>query len=102
MTARQRIMALRLLEKQKKNPELFKKMGVEITMKEKDAKKSYKRLTEKSIPATPRAVFFSVYTSIYLVSALRKEPAIISRAETRITAKAIILRTFPPVKNPVS
>ena len=39
MTTRQRIMALRLLEKQKKNPELFKKMGVEITMKEKDAKK---------------------------------------------------------------
>ena len=39
MTARQRIMALRLLEKQKKNPSFAKKIGVEIKMKEKDAKK---------------------------------------------------------------
>lgn len=39
MTAKQRILALRLLEKQKRNPSLAKKMGVEIKIKEKDIKK---------------------------------------------------------------
>lgn len=39
MTAKQRILALRLLEKQKKNPELTKKVGVEIKItKPKEAK----------------------------------------------------------------
>lgn len=39
MTAKQRILALRFLEKQKRNPSLAKKMGVEIKIKEKDIKK---------------------------------------------------------------
>ena len=33
MTVRERILALRLLEKQKKNPELAKKLGVNVHMK---------------------------------------------------------------------
>lgn len=40
MTVRQRVLALRLLEKQRKNPEYVKKIGVEIAIK----KKSNKRL----------------------------------------------------------
>lgn len=32
MTAKERVLALRLLEKQKKNPKLAKKMGIEIRM----------------------------------------------------------------------
>lgn len=32
MTARERVLALRLLEKQKKNPKLAKNMGIEIQM----------------------------------------------------------------------
>lgn len=39
MTAKQRVLALKYLEKQKKNPSFAKKIGVEIKMKEKDAKK---------------------------------------------------------------
>ena len=39
MTAKQRVLALNYLEKQKKNPSFAKKIGVEIKMKEKDAKK---------------------------------------------------------------
>ena len=39
MTAKQRILALRFLEKQKRNPSLAKKMGVEIKLKEKEMKK---------------------------------------------------------------
>ena len=39
MTAKQRILALKYLEKQKKKPDFAKKIGVEIKMKEKDAKK---------------------------------------------------------------
>ena len=35
MTARQRILALKLLEKQKKNPDFAKKIGVEVKIKEK-------------------------------------------------------------------
>lgn len=35
MTARQRILALRLLEKQQKNPELAKKLGINVQMKKK-------------------------------------------------------------------
>ena len=39
MTAKQRVLAIKYLEKQKKNPSFAKKIGVEIKMKEKDAKK---------------------------------------------------------------
>ena len=35
MSVRARLLALRLLEKQKKKPELFKQLGIEVTMKEK-------------------------------------------------------------------
>ena len=35
MTARQRILALKLLEKKKKNPDFAKKIGVEVKIKEK-------------------------------------------------------------------
>lgn len=38
MTVRERVRALKYLEKQKKNPELAKKLGVEIKMKEKGEK----------------------------------------------------------------
>ena len=39
MTVKQRILAIKLLEKQKKNLDIIKKMGMEIKMKEKDLKK---------------------------------------------------------------
>ena len=39
MTVRERILALRLLEKQKKNPEYAKKIGLEVKVKEKEDKK---------------------------------------------------------------
>ena len=39
MTAKQRILALKFLEKQNRNPVFAKKIGVEIKIKEKDAKK---------------------------------------------------------------
>ena len=35
MTVRERILALRLLEKQKKNPELAKQLGINVCMKKK-------------------------------------------------------------------
>lgn len=35
MSVKQRILALRLLEKQKKNPELAKKLGINVQMKKK-------------------------------------------------------------------
>ena len=35
MCVRERILALRLLEKQKKNPDIAKRIGIEIQMKEK-------------------------------------------------------------------
>ena len=35
MTVRERILALRLLEKQKKNPELAKQLGINVHMKKK-------------------------------------------------------------------
>lgn len=35
MSVRARILALRLLEKQKKKPDLFKQLGIEVTMQEK-------------------------------------------------------------------
>lgn len=35
MTVKERILALRLLEKQKKNPKLAKKLGINIQMKKK-------------------------------------------------------------------
>lgn len=38
ITARERIQALRYLEKQKKNPELAKKLGIEIKVKERGEK----------------------------------------------------------------
>lgn len=39
MTAKQRVLALKYLEKQKRNPNFAKKIGVEIKIKEKDEKK---------------------------------------------------------------
>lgn len=39
MIAKERILALRLLEKLKGNPEFSKKTGVEIKIKEKESKK---------------------------------------------------------------
>lgn len=36
MTARQRILTLRLLEKQEKNPELAKKLGINVQIKKKE------------------------------------------------------------------
>lgn len=38
MTAKQRVIALKYLEKQKKNPSFAKKLGVEIKIKEKENK----------------------------------------------------------------
>ena len=35
MTVKERILTLRLLEKQKKNPELAKKLGINVKMKNK-------------------------------------------------------------------
>lgn len=35
MTARERVLALRLMEKQNRNPELAKKLGINVQMKEK-------------------------------------------------------------------
>ena len=39
MTVKQRVLALKFLEKQKKNPSFAKKIGVEIKIKEKEDKK---------------------------------------------------------------
>jgi len=39
MTAKQRVLALKYLEKQKKNPDFAKKIGVEIKIKEKEDNK---------------------------------------------------------------
>ena len=39
MTAKQRILALRLLEKQKEKPDFSKKLNVEIKIKEKKTQK---------------------------------------------------------------
>ena len=39
MNARERILALRLLEKQKKNPELAKQLGIDIKIVEKSKEK---------------------------------------------------------------
>ena len=39
MSVRERILALRLLEKQKKHPEHVKQIGIEVKMKEKREKK---------------------------------------------------------------
>lgn len=38
LTVRERILALRLLEKQKKYPEIVKQVGIEVTMEEKPKK----------------------------------------------------------------
>lgn len=40
MSARERILALRLLEKQKKNPEIAKQIGIEVKMTEKTKRKT--------------------------------------------------------------
>lgn len=40
MSAWERILALRLLEKQKKNPEIAKQIGIEVKMTEKNEKKN--------------------------------------------------------------
>ena len=40
LSARERILALRLLEKQKKNPEIAKQIGIEVKMTEKNEKKN--------------------------------------------------------------
>lgn len=40
MSVRERILALRLLEKQKKNPEIAKQIGIEVKMTEKNEKKN--------------------------------------------------------------
>ena len=39
MTSKQRVLALKFLEKQKRNPSFAKKIGVEIKIKEKEDKK---------------------------------------------------------------
>lgn len=39
MTVKHRISALRLLEKQRRDPELVKKTGIEIKLKEKEVNK---------------------------------------------------------------
>lgn len=39
LSARERILALRLLEKQKKNPEIAKQIGIEVKMTEKRKEK---------------------------------------------------------------
>ena len=36
MTAQQRILALRLIEKQEKNPKLAKELGINVQMKKKE------------------------------------------------------------------
>lgn len=38
MTARERILALKLLEKQEKNPEYAKQIGIQVSMVKKDLK----------------------------------------------------------------
>lgn len=38
MTVRERVLALRLLEKQNKNPELAKQLGIEIKIEERQKK----------------------------------------------------------------
>lgn len=38
MTVRQRILALRLLEKQERNPEYAKRIGIQVSMVKKDPK----------------------------------------------------------------
>ena len=38
MTARERILALRLLEKQERNPEYAKRIGIRVVMVKKDPK----------------------------------------------------------------
>ena len=38
MTARERILAIKLLEKQERNPEYAKRIGIQVNMKKKDPK----------------------------------------------------------------
>lgn len=40
MSVRERILALRLLEKQKKNPKIAKQIGIEVKMTEKTKRKT--------------------------------------------------------------
>ena len=46
MTARERILAIKLLEKQERNPEYVKKIGVQVSIAEKALKKKDKRKLE--------------------------------------------------------
>ena len=41
MTVRERILALRLLEKQKQQPEYAKRIGIQVNIMTKDPKKEY-------------------------------------------------------------
>ena len=41
MTVRERILALRLLEKQKQQPEYAKRIGIQVSIMIKDPKKEY-------------------------------------------------------------
>ena len=41
MTVRERILALRLLEKQKQQPEYAKRIGIQVNIRIKDPKKEY-------------------------------------------------------------
>ena len=38
MTARERILAIKLLEKQKRNPEYARRIGIQVSMVKKDSK----------------------------------------------------------------
>lgn len=40
MTARERILAIRLLEKQERNPEYTKQIGIQVSMTKKDLKET--------------------------------------------------------------
>ena len=54
MTVRERILALRLLEKQKKNPELAKQLGINVYMKKKGKEwgQCVRRCTGEARPAS--------------------------------------------------
>lgn len=43
MTARERILALKLLEKQEKNPEYAKQIGIQVSVTTRDLKKAKKK-----------------------------------------------------------
>lgn len=49
MTARERILAIRLLEKQERNPEYAKQIGIQVSMAKKDPKKTHDKKSEPSV-----------------------------------------------------